>query len=139
MEVRDGQVYLRVPVLAREEIEISLADLFARAEVKAQDQTALAANEFRIADVTPGQIKLVAVDGVEIAVYNVDGTFYATQNACTHAEGPLNEGKLDGAKVVCPWHDSCFDVKTGAVLVGPATEPLRTFTVTIDGEIGRVA
>ena len=138
VEIREGEVYLRVPVLAREEVEISLEDLFARAEEKAQAQTALAANEFRVADLKPGQIKLVAVDGVDVAVYNVDGAFYATQNACTHAGGPLDEGSLAGSTITCPWHGSCFDVSNGAVVAGPATEPLRTYAVTIDGEIGRV-
>ncbi len=138
VEIREGEVYLRVPVLAREEVEISLEDLFARAEEKAQAQTALAANEFRVADLKPGQIKLVAVDGVDVAVYNVDGTFYATENACTHAGGPLDEGSLAGSTITCPWHGSCFDVSNGAVVAGPATEPLRTYAVTIDGEIGRV-
>ena len=111
-------------------------DLFANAEAKAQSR--LAANEFAIADVKPGQIKRVTVNDVAVAVYNVGGTFYATQNACTHAGGPLNEGSTDGVKVFCPWHGSCFDVSNGSVVAGPATEPLRTFTVTVEEEIGRV-
>ena len=136
VEVREGEVYLRVPVLARNEVEISLKDIFANAEAKAQNR--LAANEFAVADVKPGQIKLVTVGDVAVAVYNVGGTFYATQNACTHAGGPLNEGSTDGVKVFCPWHGSCFDVTNGSVVAGPATEPLRTYTVTVEGEIGRV-
>ena len=137
VEIRDGEVYLRVPVLAREEVEISLKDLFANAEAKAQNR--LAANEFAVADVKPGQIKLVTVGDVAVAVYNVDGAFFATQNTCTHTGGPLNEGSTDGVKVVCPWHGSCFDVTNGSVVAGPATEPLRTYTVVVEGEIGRVA
>ena len=136
VEIRDGEVYLRVPVLAREEVEISLKDLFANAEAKAQNR--LAANEFAVADVKPGQIKLVTVGDVAVAVYNVDGAFFATQNTCTHTGGPLNEGSTDGVKVVCPWHGSCFDVTNGSVVAGPATEPLRTYTVVVEGEIGRV-
>lgn len=95
-------------------------------------------HEFHVADVQPGQRKVVTVEGIEVALYNVDGRFYATQNACTHADGPLNEGALDGGAIICPWHGSCFDLSTGAVLCGPATTPLRTYTVTIDGEFGRV-
>ena len=136
VEIRDGEVYLRVPVLAREEVEISLKDLFANAEAKAQNR--LAANEFAVADVKPGQIKMVTVGDVAVAVYNVDGAFFATQNTCTHTGGPLNEGSTDGVKVVCPWHGSCFDVTNGSVVAGPATEPLRTYTVVVEGEIGRV-
>jgi nitrite reductase/ring-hydroxylating ferredoxin subunit len=78
------------------------------------------------------------VDGAAVAVYNVDGTFYATQDECTHADGPLSDGYLDGPTVVCPWHDSCFDVTDGAVLKGPATEPLRVYHVTVDGDVGWV-
>ena len=127
-----------MPVLAREEVEISLVDLFARAEAKAVARPTLATNEFRVADVKPGKIGLVSVEGDAVAIYNVDGSFYATQNACTHAGGPLNEGSLGGTTITCPWHGSCFDVSNGAVVTGPATKPLRTYAVTIDGEIGRV-
>jgi nitrite reductase/ring-hydroxylating ferredoxin subunit len=71
-------------------------------------------------------------------VFNVDGGFCATQAACTHKQGPLNEGPLDGSTVTCPWHGSKFNVCTGAVLQGPAKDPLKTYRVTIDGEVGRV-
>ena len=68
----------------------------------------------------------------------LSGEFYATQDACTHAEGPLNEGDLDGIHITCPLHGSCFDVTTGMVLEGPADEPLKTYRVVITGEVGRV-
>lgn len=105
---------------------------------EAHKEEKLNANEFRPADLAPGQMTLVDVDGEDVAVYNVSGAFYATDNACTHADGPLNEGTLDGKVVTCPWHGSCFDVITGAVVCGPATEPVDTYKVTIAGEIGRV-
>lgn len=95
-------------------------------------------NEFLVSEIRPGQIGLVEVDFEDVAVYNVDGMFYATHNACTHAEGPLNTGDLRGNQVVCPWHDSCFDVTNGEVTCGPATEPLRTYRVIIEGDLGRV-
>jgi nitrite reductase/ring-hydroxylating ferredoxin subunit len=140
VEVCDDEVYVHIPVLIRDEVDISLTDLFARAE--AGEATAaprqLAANEFLLADLPPGRSRLLTVNGVGVAVYNVDGQFYATEDACTHEGGPLSEGALDGSMVVCPWHDSCFDVKTGAVLKGPATEPLPTYTVKIEGDVGRV-
>jgi nitrite reductase/ring-hydroxylating ferredoxin subunit len=91
-------------------------------------------NEFRISEVPPGSAKRVG----DVAVFNVDGTFCATQDKCTHKQGPLSEGKLEGSTVTCPWHGSQFNVCTGAVLHGPAKDPLKTYRVIVDGEIGRV-
>jgi nitrite reductase/ring-hydroxylating ferredoxin subunit len=100
--------------------------------------TALHPNEFRTGDIAVGKIGRVQVNGADVAVYNVDGTFYATQNECTHAGGELSEGDLDGTCVTCFLHESRFDVTTGAVLEGPADEPLKVYRVVVDGERGRV-
>lgn len=94
----------------------------------------LSADKFRINEVPPGSALLVG----NVAVFNIAGSFCATQNACTHKQGPLSEGKLDGSTVMCPWHGSQFDVCTGAVLRGPAANPLKTYRVIVEGEIGRV-
>ena len=91
-------------------------------------------NEFRVTDVPPGAALLVG----DVAVFNVDGRFCATQDKCTHREGPLSEGTLDGSTVTCPYHGAQFDVTTGSVLRGPAKDPLKTCRVTVEGEIGRV-
>ena len=91
-------------------------------------------NEFRVADVPPGSAALVG----SVAVFNVAGRLCATQAKCTHRQGPLTEGALEGSTVTCPWHLSQFDVCTGAVLRGPARDPLETYQVTVEGEIGRI-
>lgn len=91
-------------------------------------------NEFRISDVPPGSVLLVG----DVAVFSVDGSFCATQATCTHRQGPLGEGTLDGSTVTCPWHGSQFNVCTGAVVRGPALDPLKTYPVTVDGDVGRV-
>jgi uncharacterized protein YbjT (DUF2867 family)/nitrite reductase/ring-hydroxylating ferredoxin subunit len=91
-------------------------------------------NEFRVSEVPPGSALLVG----EAAVFNVGGTFCATQDKCTHRQGPLSKGKLDGSTVTCPLHGSQFNVCTGEVLRGPATDPLKTYRVIVDGDIGRV-
>jgi uncharacterized protein YbjT (DUF2867 family)/nitrite reductase/ring-hydroxylating ferredoxin subunit len=91
-------------------------------------------NEFRIGEVPPGSVLLVG----DCAVFNIEGGFCATQAMCTHKQGPLSEGSLDGTTVTCPLHGAQFNVWTGAVLRGPAKDPLQTYRVTVDGEIGRV-
>jgi len=90
--------------------------------------------KFRIDEVPPGSALLVG----NVAVFSVAGSFCATQAECTHRGGPLSEGKLDGSTVTCPWHGTQFDVRTGAVLRGPATEPIKIYRVIVEGEIGRV-
>lgn len=74
----------------------------------------------------------------DAAVFSVAGSFCATQAKCTHKQGPLNETKLDGSTVTCPWHGRQFNVCTGAVLQGPAVDPLKTYRVIVEGEIGQV-
>jgi 3-phenylpropionate/trans-cinnamate dioxygenase ferredoxin component len=91
-------------------------------------------NEFRISDVPPGSVLLMG----EVAVFSVEGRFCATQAKCTHRQGPLSEGTLEGSTVTCPWHGSQFNVCTGAAVKGPAQDPLATYRVTIEGEVGRV-
>ena len=91
-------------------------------------------NQFRTDAVPPGSASLVG----NAAVFNVGGSFCATQAKCTHRQGPLSEGKLDGSTVTCPWHGAQFNVCTGAVLRGPATQSLKTYRVTVEGETGRV-
>ncbi len=127
--IQNGEVHLQVP-------ETTMAPADAPA---APRSPTLQANEFMAADLAPGQARLVHVGGVEVAVFNVSGTFYATQNACTHFGGPLNEGELVGCIVECPLHGSRFDVSTGQVARGPAVNPVKTYQVTMSGGIARVS
>jgi len=94
-------------------------------------------NEFEkiaeVSDVPKGTTKIAKVGGVELFVANVEGSFYALPNKCTHVGGPLGRGKLTGNVIQCPWHGSKFDVNTGAVLGGPAQTPEPTFEVKVEG------
>lgn len=64
-------------------------------------------------DLTPGRSRKVTVNGRAIALFNVDGKFYAIHNSCPHEGGPLAEGRLKGYVVACPWHDLAFDIRNG--------------------------
>ena len=87
------------------------------------------------ADLGVGEGKVVEADGKALALFNVDGGYYALDNACAHRGGPLGEGDLDGTVVVCPWHAWRWDVKTGANVNNPAVK-MTCFPVSVDG--GRV-
>jgi len=83
-----------------------------------------------------GETLRVDVAGVIVTIARVNGSPYAFQEFCTHRYGPLSEGELRGCEVVCPWHNSRFDVRTGKITNGPARVDLRTFRVeSRDGKI----
>ena len=78
----------------------------------------------------------VEIDGQVITIAKIDQDFYAFQEFCTHRFGPLSEGTFKDFNVQCPWHNSCFDVRTGKVTQGPAKVSLKTFTIEIrDGKV----
>lgn len=70
-------------------------------------------------EIPPGTGRTVEVEGIWIAVFNVEEKFYAVDNACPHAGGPLGEGKLCGTEVECPWHGWKFDVTSGERVGNP--------------------
>jgi nitrite reductase (NADH) small subunit len=65
-------------------------------------------------DIEPGSGLIVDAGGQTLALFNVDGRFYAIDNSCPHRGGPLGDGQLDDAIVTCPWHGYRYDVRTGA-------------------------
>jgi 3-phenylpropionate/trans-cinnamate dioxygenase ferredoxin subunit len=87
-----------------------------------------------IGDVPPGGGKAFTVAGLRIALFNVDGRFFAIDDLCTHDGASLAEGSLGGTTVVCPWHAAEFDVTTGEVLCPPATESVRSYPVFVNGD-----
>ena len=74
------------------------------------------------------------VGGRDIALYNVDGQIYATDNVCTHGHARLCEGFLEGHEIECPLHQGKFDVRNGQPLCDPVTEAVRSYPVKIDGQ-----
>ncbi len=81
----------------------------------------------------PGRVTDIIIGGTAIAVANVDGAFYAVDNTCPHAGGPLGEGTLDGAVLVCPMHGWRFDLATGACETDADTR-VRTFETRVVGD-----
>jgi 3-phenylpropionate/trans-cinnamate dioxygenase ferredoxin subunit len=84
-------------------------------------------------EIAPGQARLVNVRGKEIALFNIEGNFFALENACTHEEGPLAEGDIEGHEVTCPWHGARFDIRTGEVLSAPAYDDVVRYNVRVTG------
>jgi nitrite reductase (NADH) small subunit/3-phenylpropionate/trans-cinnamate dioxygenase ferredoxin subunit len=70
-------------------------------------------------ELPPGTCRTVEVQGIYLALCNVNGTFYAVDNTCPHAGGPLGEGSLDGEVLECPWHGWRFNLRTGSRLENP--------------------
>ena len=84
-------------------------------------------------DLTPGKCATVMANEKEVALFNVDGTFHALENNCTHRGGPLGLGELEGCVVMCPWHGWTFDVTTGTSLIN-AEFSVQKYEVQIQGE-----
>src|SRR5687768_18608740 len=86
-------------------------------------------------DVKPGELRRCDVEGVPIAIANVNGRFFAVDDACTHQHCSLaDEGTLEGTVITCACHGAQFDVMTGAVLAPPAIEPLKAYVLRRDGD-----
>ncbi len=88
----------------------------------------------RKSEIAPGEMKRVMVGRVPVLLCNVEGELYAVEDVCTHDDGELDGGELEGCRVICPRHGAAFDVTTGTALTLPAVTPLPTYTVRIDGD-----
>jgi 3-phenylpropionate/trans-cinnamate dioxygenase ferredoxin component len=84
-------------------------------------------------ELVPGSTKQVEVNGKSIALFNLNGNYYALDNECTHRGGPLAEGYVEGESVTCPWHGAQFSIKSGAVKGSPATRGVAKFNVRVQG------
>lgn len=87
-------------------------------------------------ELPPGAHRVVDVEGTQVAVFNLEGEFYAIEDVCTHDGGVLTGGSVEGEEIVCPRHGARFSIKTGAVLAPPAYEPIHSFPIRIhDGRV----
>ena len=83
----------------------------------------------KAADIAPGQMGTYRADGNQIDIANIDGQFFGFDDVCTHIGCSLYDGSLTGTVITCPCHGSQFEVTTGAVVSGPAREPVKTYPV----------
>jgi 3-phenylpropionate/trans-cinnamate dioxygenase ferredoxin component len=88
----------------------------------------------KASDVPPEKVVLASVGDHEVAVCNVEGQYYAIDNLCTHDDGPLDQGELEGNEIECPRHGARFDVRTGQATQLPAFEPVQRHAVRLEGE-----
>src|SRR3954453_10693012 len=86
-----------------------------------------------LSSIRDGCVIGVDVGGTPVALYNLDGTVYATHGICTHALALLSEGWVEDGKIECPLHQGQFEIRTGKALCAPVTEDLRTFAVRVEG------
>jgi nitrite reductase (NADH) small subunit len=84
-------------------------------------------------DIAPGQIREIRLEGMTIALANVEGQFHAISNTCLHRGGPLGQGSLHGNVVTCPWHGWSFDVTSGSV-IPDQTPGVACYPVQLRGE-----
>jgi nitrite reductase/ring-hydroxylating ferredoxin subunit len=90
----------------------------------------------KVDDVAAGEVRRIEAGGLTLAVYNLDGAFYATDDACTHGPGSLSEGFVDGDTIECNFHQGVFNIRTGECVRPPCMIPVKTYrTVVEDGRV----
>ena len=87
-----------------------------------------------LSDLPDGGVIAVQVAGEPVAVVRAGGEVFALRDSCSHAEVPLSDGDVYDGVIECPAHGSCFDLRTGAPTCWPATEPVTTYPVRVDGD-----
>ena len=88
------------------------------------------------ADVAPGAALKVEIDDLALAVFNVGGQFYVTDDACTHGPGSLSEGYIEDDVVECNFHNGQFNIRTGEVVSPPCMVPVKTYpAMVVDGKV----
>ena len=88
----------------------------------------------KTSEIPVGQLKSVVVEGKALLICHTAEGFFAIDDTCTHDDGPLADGWLEGNAIECPRHGARFDVKTGKVLCLPAAVPIKSYYVRIEGE-----
>ena len=85
-------------------------------------------------ELSPGERKLIELDGLRIALFNIEGEYYCIADVCSHDDGPLAEGEWNGHEIECPRHGARFDIRNGKVLSFPAIRDIPIYPVSVDGD-----
>jgi 3-phenylpropionate/trans-cinnamate dioxygenase ferredoxin component len=93
----------------------------------------------RTDELLPGERLIVEIGRKWIAIFNIEGEYYAIADICSHDDGPLAEGELIGCEIACPRHGARFDVRTGKVLSPPALVDVPAYAVRVEGDEVQVA
>ncbi|HEX4184827.1 MAG TPA: non-heme iron oxygenase ferredoxin subunit [Stellaceae bacterium] len=88
----------------------------------------------KVAELPPGQMRWIAVDGERLVLANVEGAFHALSDVCGHRNAPLSRGKLVGHLIECPLHFAQFDIRTGELVNGPVSMPVPIYQVRVEGD-----
>jgi 3-phenylpropionate/trans-cinnamate dioxygenase ferredoxin subunit len=86
----------------------------------------------RAEEIAPGEFRVLDLDGTRVAVFNIDGSYHAIEDACTHDGGDLTSGWLEDDQIICPRHGARFCIRTGVALTPPAYEATAVFPVRIE-------
>jgi 3-phenylpropionate/trans-cinnamate dioxygenase ferredoxin subunit len=92
----------------------------------------------RAEELAPGDYRVLDIDDALIAVFNIDGEYYAIEDVCTHDYETLTGGCIEGEEIVCPRHGARFNIKTGEALTPPAYEPVATLPVRVENGVVQV-
>lgn len=84
-------------------------------------------------EIPEGRVKRVLLKRHPVAIFHVDGAYYAIDDTCSHADASLAAGQIMGCQVACPLHGAKFDIKSGEALTFPAVTPVSTYKVVIEG------
>ncbi len=85
-------------------------------------------------DVAQGQAIRIEKNGLTLAVFNLEGEYFVTDDACTHGPGSLSEGCIEGDTVECDFHNGAFNIRTGEVVTPPCMIPLKTYPTSVEGD-----
>jgi len=88
----------------------------------------------KASEIAEGKFKRVAVKGRRLLICRAQGKYYAIDDTCTHDNGPLADGFLDGTAIECPRHGARFDIRDGQVLCLPAAASISSYPVQVDGD-----